>query len=255
VEILTGDPQQRRMLLNTRAAEIVHKLLGGVVHHSTLSASAPPRAKLLRRLRSVNLMLRAGHSPCEEFWREPGVLLSRVAVLSAGGVHTGRWVYVAREEGATAVESSELETLVQNVLVPHFYARDERLEASVLVKRKREAPAPADGGVGASAPVGVTEGSAAAGAVATGRSAKADAPPGSFGIILRGQLGDELHFRVRPSSAIAKVTSAYCKKKEVDEDTMRFVFNGERLHDGYTVGDFGMKEGDVVDVLVMQVAC
>ncbi|KAG1654906.1 hypothetical protein FOA52_003148 [Chlamydomonas sp. UWO 241] len=70
------------------------------------AARAPPelRAWMIQLLQSLNLLLRAGHFPRDELWREPGMVLSRVPVLSSGRVHTGRWAYVARAEGATEVD-------------------------------------------------------------------------------------------------------------------------------------------------------
>ena len=49
------------MLLNTRVATQVHELIGGAVHHSTDTASDEDDAKVMRRLRSMSLMLNNGN--------------------------------------------------------------------------------------------------------------------------------------------------------------------------------------------------
>jgi hypothetical protein len=107
------------MLLNTDVASEVHSLLGCVVRHSTASASAPPRAKLLRRLRSLNLMLAAGYAPREELWREPNVRLTKLPVLSASSsVPTGRYVFAATEAPRRTPHPDIVRFVSQNFCAP-----------------------------------------------------------------------------------------------------------------------------------------
>ena len=82
------------MLLNTRVATQVHDLIGGVVHHSTDTASDEDDAKVLRRLRTMSLMLANGLAPQRHLWEEPGTVFSGiqlldVAVEGAGGDGVG----------------------------------------------------------------------------------------------------------------------------------------------------------------------
>ncbi|KAG1655894.1 hypothetical protein FOA52_006092 [Chlamydomonas sp. UWO 241] len=174
----TIDDLWHLMLLNTDVAATVHKHLGIVVPHSTSSAADPPRAKMLRRLFTLNELRRAGYSPCEDFWRDSGVVLSRVAVLTAAGGHTGRWAYVAREGRATTAEP-EVVAFVQQ----RFCARGEKLEvlevpAPAPAKRRRGAPAPANGEAGA-APAAAGARPAAVPAAAPAAPAPAAAPAAS----------------------------------------------------------------------------
>ncbi|KAG1656551.1 hypothetical protein FOA52_011503 [Chlamydomonas sp. UWO 241] len=87
----------------------------GGVRHSTSTRADSLHAKTLRRLRALNAMRAAcGEPPCEEFWREPGVALSRVAVVSALGVHSG-WVFIARYEAQSAGEFAEVVALARSL--------------------------------------------------------------------------------------------------------------------------------------------
>ncbi|KAG1658039.1 hypothetical protein FOA52_014351 [Chlamydomonas sp. UWO 241] len=112
------------MLLNTHVRVNVEALMGGDVQHFTSTASDPLHAKTMRRLVALNGMRAAcGEPPCEEFWREPGkpgepgMELSRVAVLNARGVHTGRRVFVARGVEQSAGEFAEVVALARGFCV------------------------------------------------------------------------------------------------------------------------------------------
>jgi hypothetical protein len=190
----------------------------------------PPRAKMLRRLRSLNLMLRAGFSPSEEFWRDAGVVLSQMALLSSDGVRTGRWAYVAQEEGATAFDP-EVVAFVQQ----RFCAPGETLEVPAPAQHGIEAPPfdrrrdPFDQLLQSKSWV---ELEADMKLLRADTSRGRQRQPNSFLITLESQSGRQRVFRVGRGSAISTVTRAYCEHEGIHMSELSFMFNGVRLDPG-----------------------
>ncbi|KAG1654604.1 hypothetical protein FOA52_009530 [Chlamydomonas sp. UWO 241] len=251
------------MLHNTDVMSEVYSLLGGVIRYSTSSAGDPLHAKTMRRLRALNKMRAfSGEAPCEEFWREPGVVLRRIAVLGVGGVHTGRWVFMARVDGASVREWAEMIALARGYCEP-----GETLENPSQAAGRSPAAHAAAAPAAASAPhprglEGVkrgleadmdAEGIAVAGA-AGGRDVRARptvAPSASdtVDVVVRAQDGSEVHFKLKQATPLGKVMDAYCDKKSVDPAAVRFVFDGRRVSRDHTPSIHEMENGDVIDVM------
>ncbi|KAG1664979.1 hypothetical protein FOA52_001991 [Chlamydomonas sp. UWO 241] len=133
------------MLLNTDVAAEAHSLLGCVVRHSTASAADLLRAKLLRRLRSLNLLLAAGHALREELWRDPNVKLTKLPVRSElTREPTGSYVYVAIEAPRRTPHQDIVRFVTQNFCAPgqSLGRGGEHAEAQAGALGKRSAPAP-----------------------------------------------------------------------------------------------------------------
>jgi len=64
------------MLLNTRLSEMIHEVLGGVVHHSTIDADDMSIFQLMdRRMRSLRVLNSNGFMPNLELWKVPGFII------------------------------------------------------------------------------------------------------------------------------------------------------------------------------------
>ncbi|KAG1664975.1 hypothetical protein FOA52_001987 [Chlamydomonas sp. UWO 241] len=111
------------------ATELWH-LLTVRAHHSDAGPSSTvdelwhcaadlPRAKILRRLRSLNLLLAAGHAPREELWREPNVKLTKLPMLSElTSEPTGCFVYAAFEALRRTPHQDIVRFVSQNCCAP-----------------------------------------------------------------------------------------------------------------------------------------
>lgn len=73
-------------------------------------------------------------------------------------------------------------------------------------------------------------------------------------LVIKDPQGQETHVRVRRTTRLRKLFDAFCKKSNTDANTLRFFFQGARINDEETADDLNLKEGDVIDAFVRQVA-
>lgn len=50
------------------------------------------------------------------------------------------------------------------------------------------------------------------------------------------QEGNEIHFKIRPTTQFKKLFNAYCDRMAVSSDAIRFLFNGQRIQPDDTAG-------------------
>ena len=56
--------------------------------------------------------------------------------------------------------------------------------------------------------------------------------------------GGETLFKLKRSTKLGKMMTAYCARKHVDESVVKFLFDGVRLRSEQTVDDLGLEEDD-----------
>jgi small ubiquitin-related modifier len=66
--------------------------------------------------------------------------------------------------------------------------------------------------------------------------------------------GEEVYFKVRRSTKMRKLFTAFCKKSNTDVASMRFFYQGERIQEDQTPDDLGLHDGDKIDAFFRQVA-
>lgn len=69
---------------------------------------------------------------------------------------------------------------------------------------------------------------------------------------VKSQDGNEVFFKVKRTTAFSKVMNAYCKKVGTDMESIRFLFDGQRLRPEQTPADLGMEDEDEIDAMVNQ---
>ena len=62
-----------------------------------------------------------------------------------------------------------------------------------------------------------------------------------------------MHFKVRPSTKFSKVFDAYCQRKALQPNAVRFLMDGERLRPDQTPEEMDMEDGDCIDAMMEQV--
>ena len=67
-----------------------------------------------------------------------------------------------------------------------------------------------------------------------------------------GQDTNELHFRVKKSTAFAKLKKSYSDRIGVPLTSLRFLFDGRRIDDNDTPSSLDMEEEDVIEVFQEQ---
>jgi len=93
------------------------------------------------------------------------------------------------------------------------------------------------------------------GSSSSGGGGTADTKPGSsehLNLKVKSQDGNEVYFKVKRTTAFAKVMSAYCKKVGADQESVRFLFDGQRVRPDQTPEDLDMEDEDEIDAMVTQ---
>lgn len=68
-----------------------------------------------------------------------------------------------------------------------------------------------------------------------------------------GQDGGEVYFKVRSNTPFHKIAKAYCDRKGVSAQSIRFLFDGQRINDDDNAEKLGLQDDDVIDALLQQV--
>ena len=72
---------------------------------------------------------------------------------------------------------------------------------------------------------------------------------GSLELRVKSQRGDEVLFKVRPSTKLGKLMTAYCDQVGCDKRRTRFMFDGNRVVAEDTTLKLGMEDGDIIDAM------
>ncbi|EPQ02704.1 Small ubiquitin-related modifier 1 [Myotis brandtii] len=63
-----------------------------------------------------------------------------------------------------------------------------------------------------------------------------------------GQDSSEIHFKVKMTTHLKKLKESYCQRQGVPMNSLRFLFEGQRIADNHTPKELGMEEEDVIEV-------
>lgn len=74
----------------------------------------------------------------------------------------------------------------------------------------------------------------------------------SVKLCVANQNGEQTHFQIKRITAFSRLFTAYCTRNGIQPNTVRFLFDGQRLAPEKTPTDFEMQDGDVIDVVVYQ---
>ena len=67
---------------------------------------------------------------------------------------------------------------------------------------------------------------------------------------VKSQDGEEVFFKIKNTTQLKKLMDAYCQRQGLAASNVRFLFDGERLHEAQTPKELSMENGDEIDVLV-----
>ncbi|XP_040482178.1 small ubiquitin-related modifier 1-like [Ursus americanus] len=63
-----------------------------------------------------------------------------------------------------------------------------------------------------------------------------------------GQDSSEVHFKVKMTTHLKKLKESYSQRQGVPANSLRFLFDGQRIADNHTAKELGMEEDDVIEV-------
>ena len=66
------------------------------------------------------------------------------------------------------------------------------------------------------------------------------------------QDGSEVYFKIKRRTKLEKLMTAYCNRLGQSIDSVRFLYDGERVKPEKTPMDLGIEDGDVIDAMVQQ---
>ncbi|KAJ8648856.1 hypothetical protein MRB53_001879 [Persea americana] len=69
---------------------------------------------------------------------------------------------------------------------------------------------------------------------------------------VKGQDGNEVFFRIKRSTQLRKLMTAYCDRQSVDFNSIAFLFDGRRLRVDQTPDELEMEDGDEIDAMLHQ---
>ena len=71
---------------------------------------------------------------------------------------------------------------------------------------------------------------------------------GGIRIKLVSNRGREVLFQVQASTKLGVVMKSYCQRLRLNSNSVRFLFDGNRINEGLLVSQSGLENDDVVDV-------
>eukprot|EP01120_Amphizonella_sp_Union-15-10_P015706 TRINITY_DN8124_c0_g2_i1.p1 TRINITY_DN8124_c0_g2~~TRINITY_DN8124_c0_g2_i1.p1 ORF type:complete len:103 (-),score=28.06 TRINITY_DN8124_c0_g2_i1:108-386(-) len=66
------------------------------------------------------------------------------------------------------------------------------------------------------------------------------------------QDGTEVLFKIKNSTPLRKLMEAYCQRQAIEPNSIRFLFDGNRLREDQTPEELGMEDHDVIDAVLQQ---
>ncbi|CAI0561088.1 unnamed protein product [Linum tenue] len=75
---------------------------------------------------------------------------------------------------------------------------------------------------------------------------------GHINLKVKGQDGNEVFFRIKRSTQLRKLMTAYCDRQSVDLNSIAFLFDGRRLRVDQTPDELEMEDGDEIDAMLHQ---
>ncbi|KAK4683746.1 small ubiquitin-related modifier, partial [Tremellales sp. Uapishka_1] len=77
--------------------------------------------------------------------------------------------------------------------------------------------------------------------------------PNTLNIKIVSTDGNEVFFKIKKTTKLNKLKTAYADRVGTDVAAIRLLFDGKRIMDDETANDLDMEEGDAIEVLLEQV--
>ncbi|CAH8292640.1 unnamed protein product [Schistosoma turkestanicum] len=83
-------------------------------------------------------------------------------------------------------------------------------------------------------------------------SANKDTQSEHINIKVQGQEGAVIHFKIRKNTPLRKLMLAYCERLGLQQPSVRFIFDGNSVHEADTPAKLDMEENDTIEVFQTQ---
>ncbi|KAG8934706.1 hypothetical protein FRC03_003411 [Tulasnella sp. 419] len=82
---------------------------------------------------------------------------------------------------------------------------------------------------------------------------KTEDPTAPINVKVVSSNGEEVFFKIKRNTKLMKLQGAYANKVGKDVNSIRFLYDGNRIAENDTPASLDMEEGDTIDVMVEQV--
>jgi len=100
---------------------------------------------------------------------------------------------------------------------------------------------------------GINAAGASTGAADPGAEANQEGDKEHLHVKVRSPHGQEVFFRIRRTTNLQKLMTAYCNRLGLPPDGVRFLFDGDRIRGDQTPKDIGLEDSDIIDAMVRQI--
>jgi small ubiquitin-related modifier len=76
--------------------------------------------------------------------------------------------------------------------------------------------------------------------------------PAQLNLKVVGADGQEVHFKIKSTTPLKRLMAAYCERQKSSPDSLRFLYDGQRLTNDQTPEGLGMEDGDLIDAMAAQ---
>jgi len=66
------------------------------------------------------------------------------------------------------------------------------------------------------------------------------------------QDGNEVYFKIKKQTPLRKLIDAYCQRQAIDPNSIRFLYDGNRIQPEQSPKDLEMSDNDVIDAVLQQ---
>jgi len=66
------------------------------------------------------------------------------------------------------------------------------------------------------------------------------------------QDGSEVYFKIKKSTQLRKLMDAYCDRQAINPNSIRFLYDGQRINESQTPLELEMDDNDVIDAVLQK---
>ncbi|PRP83824.1 hypothetical protein PROFUN_08939 [Planoprotostelium fungivorum] len=76
--------------------------------------------------------------------------------------------------------------------------------------------------------------------------------PNTINLRVVSQDGSEVYFKIKKQTALRKLMDAYTQRQGIDQNSIRFLYDGQRITPDQTPKDLEMEDNDIIDAVLAQ---
>jgi len=79
-----------------------------------------------------------------------------------------------------------------------------------------------------------------------------EADPNTINLRVVSQDGNEVYFKIKRQTPLRKLMDAYCQRQAIDPNSIRFLYDGQRIQAEQTPKELDMEDNDIIDAVLQQ---